>query len=659
MNAFEPEMTDAHLTREPHELESAPGVLLLGFRKVLFRAGRAGCGGCSFVFSLSMAGGGARPPLERSGLGVCPNAGNAQKAKSETIETVAARRTPMSQAFSTVLEALRSSNPLRLRRILWITLVLASCARRSPPVETTTPPAASLSASARPHRHAVAPATWFENDYAGALALARSRKLPLFVDASAVWCHTCLAMRAFVLDEPALEKSAFVWFSFDVEGPGNDADRGSVSGQGLAHVFRRRSRKRNRPRALGGSGDRRSNARFLARRAAFDRAFARRLAAPGRPARAASRRSSRGHGERPRNRKPRASPRPSARRRPPGLEGRTRCSRSSPRSSAEKKTTRASSSRSKRCPVTRSGARPPWPISAPPRFRCAVRAPPSSARARTLRELVAKKLREVARDPAAPLSPDDRGDAFRIVWDAEEALGHHDGALAAARERLEVLDAAAKRAPNAAVASTFDGARLGNARVSRPRSRSRSVPHGTRARASRRLQPAAPPCLRLPGARRARKSAACHRPRHREGVGRAQGEDARQARGHSRRARPHRRCSQSAREPSFRTLPRCPPRRKNPSSKPRLESVSKSSRRPEDLGFWATAVDAPFHESVVSKERDAIERSVLADFLGERPELVASRALPLEHSRCLLERHVHAKRRELFVEQRFLVKLHE
>jgi len=77
-----------------------------------------------------------------------------------------------------------------------------------------------------------------------------------------------------------------------------------------------------------------------------------------------------------------------------------------------------------------------------------------------LRELVAKELREVARDPTAPLSPDDRGDAFRIVWDAEEALGRHDGALTAARERLDVLDAAAKRAPNAAVASTFDGARL-------------------------------------------------------------------------------------------------------------------------------------------------------------------------------------------------------
>jgi tetratricopeptide (TPR) repeat protein len=91
---------------------------------------------------------------------------------------------------------------------------------------------------------------------------------------------------------------------------------------------------------------------------------------------------------------------------------------------------------------------------------CADHVPKGSPRAKALRELVAKKLREVVRDPRAPMSPDDRGDALRIVWAAEEALGNRAGAVEAARERLGVLDAAARRAPDPAVASTFDGARL-------------------------------------------------------------------------------------------------------------------------------------------------------------------------------------------------------
>jgi tetratricopeptide (TPR) repeat protein len=80
-------------------------------------------------------------------------------------------------------------------------------------------------------------------------------------------------------------------------------------------------------------------------------------------------------------------------------------------------------------------------------------------RAKRLRELVQKTLVELALDPLASLSADDRGDALRIAWDAREALGDHAGALEAAKLRLDVLDKAAKLAPTPAVASTFDGAR--------------------------------------------------------------------------------------------------------------------------------------------------------------------------------------------------------
>jgi len=63
---------------------------------------------------------------------------------------------------------------------------------------------------------AVVSNAWIEDDYARALADAKKANAPLFVDTSAVWCHTCKAMRAFVLDDASLPKS-FVRLSIDVE----------------------------------------------------------------------------------------------------------------------------------------------------------------------------------------------------------------------------------------------------------------------------------------------------------------------------------------------------------------------------------------------------------------------------------------------------------
>lgn len=64
-----------------------------------------------------------------------------------------------------------------------------------------------------------APPTFIENDYAKALAEAREKKLPLFVDAWALWCHTCRSMNAFVFTDPELGKLAdrYVWLKLDTE----------------------------------------------------------------------------------------------------------------------------------------------------------------------------------------------------------------------------------------------------------------------------------------------------------------------------------------------------------------------------------------------------------------------------------------------------------
>ena len=80
-------------------------------------------------------------------------------------------------------------------------------------------PARAVSAESR----AVLP--FIEDDYARALAEAQARKVPLFVDAWAPWCHSCQSMRAFVFTDRALAQLAprFVWLAIDTEKDRNAA----------------------------------------------------------------------------------------------------------------------------------------------------------------------------------------------------------------------------------------------------------------------------------------------------------------------------------------------------------------------------------------------------------------------------------------------------
>jgi thiol-disulfide isomerase/thioredoxin len=72
---------------------------------------------------------------------------------------------------------------------------------------------------------AAAPLTFIEDDYPRALAEAKKRGVPLFVDAWAPWCHTCVFMREHVLNRPELGRHAgdYVFASIDTERPGNAA----------------------------------------------------------------------------------------------------------------------------------------------------------------------------------------------------------------------------------------------------------------------------------------------------------------------------------------------------------------------------------------------------------------------------------------------------
>lgn len=100
-----------------------------------------------------------------------------------------------------------------------VAVLLAACVvRTSPPLHTGVIPASPSSSSRREPEAATAPA-FIADDYAAALALARASNRPLFVDAWAPWCHTCLSMRAYVFSDPSLWPLAkdFVWLSLDTE----------------------------------------------------------------------------------------------------------------------------------------------------------------------------------------------------------------------------------------------------------------------------------------------------------------------------------------------------------------------------------------------------------------------------------------------------------
>ena len=91
--------------------------------------------------------------------------------------------------------------------------LLAACRAAQP----AAPPAASTPTKAFE-------IAFVHDDYEAARNAARAAHQPLFVDAWAPWCHTCLSMQAFVFNDPALAPlaSKFVWASMDTEKPASE-----------------------------------------------------------------------------------------------------------------------------------------------------------------------------------------------------------------------------------------------------------------------------------------------------------------------------------------------------------------------------------------------------------------------------------------------------
>ncbi len=91
-------------------------------------------------------------------------------------------------------------------------------------------------------------------------------------------------------------------------------------------------------------------------------------------------------------------------------------------------------------------------------LECADGLPDDDARKAQVRSEAATRLARLTSDPRAPLSADDRGDAFAILAEARTALGDATGARRAHEARVELLELAASQAPDAEAASTYNNA---------------------------------------------------------------------------------------------------------------------------------------------------------------------------------------------------------
>src|SRR5690606_29508645 len=116
--------------------------------------------------------------------------------------------------------AVRSRSLLTLLAPLAL-MGLAGCSSCANKTREASPPA-DASAEVRAAA-AEAPVPFIHDDYPAALAEARKRGVPLFIDFWAPWCHTCRHMNANVFPDPGLSRQGehYVFLSVDTEKPQN------------------------------------------------------------------------------------------------------------------------------------------------------------------------------------------------------------------------------------------------------------------------------------------------------------------------------------------------------------------------------------------------------------------------------------------------------
>ncbi len=297
--------------------------------------------------------------------------------------------------------------------------------------------------------------TFIEDDYPKALAAAREQQKPLFVDFWATWCHSCLSMQRFVLNDPGMEPvaGAVVWTSVETEretnkavvekypidawptflivDPQTEAVLGRFLGSGTVQdlrtfvqdgvrAFREKGRNSDPAWAAQQAGNAARNSGDLkATAAAYGRAV--QLSRPDDP-------------QRP--------------------ERLNLYLSALLREKDYRTCVQAGLKEARNTPASALGA--DFQRFA---FACAQNLPKGDPDARRMHELAIDRLREILAREDAPLAADDRSDALANLSEMLDVKGSHPEAVAAMRQRAQVLEKAAAAAPDATLASTFDAHR--------------------------------------------------------------------------------------------------------------------------------------------------------------------------------------------------------
>ena len=113
-------------------------------------------------------------------------------------------------------------------RLAILACLLAACGKDAP--KRDEPKTATADACAGTGE-TKGPITWFEDDWAGAVACAAQRKVPIVLDLWAPWCHTCIAMQTTVFLDPSFgaKASTFVFAALDTDREVNAAAVGKYA----------------------------------------------------------------------------------------------------------------------------------------------------------------------------------------------------------------------------------------------------------------------------------------------------------------------------------------------------------------------------------------------------------------------------------------------
>lgn len=306
---------------------------------------------------------------------------------------------------------------------------------------------------AAPAAEAGAGLPFIDDDFPRALAQAKTQRKALFVDAWAQWCHTCLSMQHYVLNQPALLPLAdrVVFAAIDTERESNAGflARHEVSVWPTFFLIDPESE-----RVLGywpGSASLGEMRAFLENGLESMDALREGKLAPDSPlALLLSAKAAQAHGQDARaaelylrvvNEAP-----PDFRRRNEALSG------------AVESLFRLGRAK----PCVEFGLRHLREISGAARpvdyaalvFECTQGLPPGERKKARL--VLVERLRELSDEPSPEMSPDDQADALHRLADALRDLGDRDGARAAHERRLAVMERAAKSAPSPEAAATYD-----------------------------------------------------------------------------------------------------------------------------------------------------------------------------------------------------------